>query len=974
MSRYLEMFLLGRFEVRLDGQPVPIDSRPVQSLLTYLALHPNIDHRREKLAGVIWPDSGEASARANLRQALWRLRQAIGDDHLQVESESLRLTTGPSCRVDAVVLDADIGDLDLDAYRGELLPGVYDDWVVLERDRLESVYQRRVQAAVGDLVRQGRWSEVLRSAEAWVARGQVPEPAYRALMTAHAALGDLGAMAQAYQRCVDALRSDLGVDASQETQELFRKLRSGERTPAAAAATSEGTLAAGNLPAQTNTFIGRETEIEAIREQLTRPETRLLTLTGPGGTGKTRLAIRVASSLQGQFEHGVRFVDLESLSEASRVASAIAVALGVRERGEIPVQEALGALLRQRQLLIVLDNFEHVIEAAPLVGQLLAVAPGVKFLVTSRESLQIYGESEFSVAPLPLPAIQTSASAASVAKSDSVRLFVERARAARPDWELTNENAAAIAEICRRVDGLPLALELAAARVRIFPPEELLARLESRLGTLTAGPRDVPDRQRTLRGTIAWSYDHLEEPDRTLFARLSVFAGGATLFAAEAVCAEAGQADFPDALLSLVNKSLIRQEPGSEGGVRYRMLETLREFAIERLQESGAEGEIRERHAGYFADWMEEAASWMDGPHQLVWLDRMQADHDNLRAALKWALESGAVELGLRLAGAAAPLWVVRGHLQEGYDTSRALLERAVGAPASLPLARTTIGAARLAYRQNNLEAAERLYATALELFRKLGDVRGAASSLIGIGMSETERGEYRVAPKRFAQALGEHRSVGDHSGEGNALINLGWTAMRAGDYGPAKEYLHDGLAAYQRAGDAVGVAFTYSGLGELYLRTGDLDQASRFLQDSLQARRALGDKWGMGATLGSMGWAALEGGDAASAAARLKESLRLRNELGEKGGMAWCLEKMAEVAAATDASDRAVTLYGGAAELRSSIGSSIDPADQAAHQQRLASLREQLGEAEFESAWRRGVQLTLPDLILYAYETGPGG
>src|SRR5918999_2099459 len=395
-----------------------------------------------------------------------------------------------------------------------------------------------------------------------------------------------------------------------------------------------------NLPMQPTPLVGREREVEDVRGRLLAPEVRLLTLTGPGGTGKTRLALQAAADLLDEFEDGVFFVALATLTDPTLVASTVAQVLGVRESGDQPLIEGVKDYLKDKLLLLVLDNFEQVLEAAPLAGELLS-APRLKVLATSRIPLAVYGEHEYAVPPLAVPDPKRLPGLEALSQYEAVRLFIERARAAKADFAVTSENAPAVAEICARLDGLPLAIELAAARVKLLPPGAMLGRLGRRLKLLTGGARDLPERQRTLRGAIAWSHTLLEEGEKTLFARMAIVSGGRTLEAVEAVCDAEGDlpVDAFEGVSSLLDKSLLRQEEGPEGEPRFVMLETIHEFAREKLGQSAEAEEIKRTHAQYFLTLAEEAYAELRGPHQLEWLERLEAEHDKMRAALSWAME-----------------------------------------------------------------------------------------------------------------------------------------------------------------------------------------------------------------------------------------------------------------------------------------------------------------------------------------------
>ena len=724
-----------------------------------------------------------------------------------------------------------------------------------------------------------------------------------------------------------------------------------------------------NLPIQLTSFIGRSSEIEEIEQLLSSG--RLLTLTGPGGSGKTRLAIKVAAEMLEDFPDGVFFVALAPITDPGLVASTIAQSLGVTEVAGRSIVDSLKDYLRSKSLLLLLDNFEQVISAAPLVSELFAVSNKLKVLVTSREALRISGEQEYPVPPLSLPDLSQLPSPESLSQFAAVELFVRRAQSVKPDFQITNETAPIIVGICHRLDGLPLAIELAAARIKLLPPGAMLARLEHRLEFLTGGKRDLPARQQTLRNTIAWSYDLLNEDERRLFRLLSVFVGGCNFDAVEAVTGNhSDHVPMLDQLGSLLDKSLLQEVEDSNGQPRFLMLGLLSEFGLEKLVSSGEHEKIRQRHVNFFLAFAEEAEANQERSEQIYWIDRMEQEHDNLRAALEWSCNSETSgDICLRLAGALGYFWEAHGYFNEGRERLSAVLSMEVAQGRTEARAKLLARAAELAFRQSDYPATISLAAESLSIYREVGDLRGTASALIRLGNAATEVGDYATASRYLEESLIIWRKLEDKHGIARALISSGWTVLRSGDYLLAYERLEEALSISRVLGDTRTMGFELAGLGEVAMRQGDYPRATRLVEESLELRRQLGNKWGVGVSLGILGWVALRERDWDRAVARFSESLEVRREIGDEGGSAWCLERLAEVAMEHEQAEKAVRLISAAATLRDSIGSVIDHVDLGEYESNLASLRGKLGEERFSAAWDEGSALTLEQAADYAVQ-----
>jgi predicted ATPase/DNA-binding XRE family transcriptional regulator len=680
-----------------------------------------------------------------------------------------------------------------------------------------------------------------------------------------------------------------------------------------------------DLPATATDLIGREGDIAAL-DALLRQGARILTITGPGGVGKTSLAIRVAREAADRFPDGVVFVPLAAVDDPALVVPTVAHAIRAPETGSASLLDALSAFLAGRRVLLVLDNLEQVLAAAPALAALSRSCEGLALLVTSRAPLRVAGEREYPVQPLPVPALASVPGVADVVANPAVALFIERAGAVSPGFALDRANAAVVAAICRRLDGLPLAIELAAARLRLLTPMELLSRLDAALPILAGGARDLPERQRTMRDAVAWSYDLLDEREQRLFRRLSVFRGGWTLAAAEDVV---GGDDLPAGevfglLAALVEQSLVVAWP-EDGGSRYRLLVPVQEFAAERLELAGEAGAVRRRHAMACLDLTGQAAEGIIGPRQVEWLARLEAARDNIRAAFQWLLDSGEWDLASRLGWNLWTFWWIHGYHIEGREFMSRLLDEGGELP-PLVRARALGVAGEMAFGQADLDRATDAGEESAALFAAAGDARSAA----------------RVG------------------------LVLGLIALARSDLDAARRHLEPAATVFRAAGTPHWASLVISALGMLPFREGDYDRADALLAEGRALAMEAGDRFSRYIALYNASRLALARGDLGHAAALFLEGLRFSIEANDRANVAYCLEGLAAIAVARDRHRLAARLLGGAHALFETVGGRVYTyrPDGALRERTEAAARARLDASGWDAAWAEGAAMSLPDLI----------
>ncbi len=1006
------------------------------ALLAFLAFPPGRTHARDDLARQFWAEDEPEAGRTSLRQALSSLRRqleppgappesvlradrltvslnpnAISVDVAEFEDQ-LRIASRPETTREAKVeaLARAVG-----LYRGAFLPGYYEDWALSERERLEVSHLEALTKLTELLAQSGDWERATVYARRAVAADPLREESHQALMRLLVASGQPSAALLQYETLERLLREELDEKPSRETREMARRIREDGAAAAAASAAAAAIPRSGSgapaapaprrpppspavpiaappstlpqqtltpartrhLPIQFTRFFGRDAELARVQELLRADDTRLLTLTGPGGSGKTRLATEAAECLTDVFSGGLWFVPLSDVTGAARIAGSLVEALGLPPSVEdAPFARAAKALEshgKRGPVLVVFDGFEHLVEqGAPVVHALMARVPALFCLVTSRQRLDLSGEQEYPIQPLPVP---TGPGAPErLMEFSSVQLFADRARAAQPDFAITRANAEAVARLCERLEGMPLAIELAAAWAQVLTPAQMLDKLRARFELLASRRRDLSARHRSLRATIEWSYRLLPPELQRFFARLSVFRGGWTLEAAETVCEEPLALEY---LQQLRERSLLGVEE-AQAAMRYRLLETLREFAEEQV-DAAERTALSQRHLDWCLALAERAQDMLRGSEQALWMDRLETEHDNLRAALTWCKTSECeADKGLWLAGALSRFWRVRGHFSEGRShladvlARSEMMDREEHSRHALlsPRAKVMASAATLALFQSDYEAARALFESSLTLAREAQDKTRISDALRSLGIIAREYGDYETAQSQFEESLVLAREMDDWEGVINCLRSLGLMAKDRGDYPAAQRLFEESLALAKQREDKRSIALALHNLGDVARGQEDFTAAHDLYEASLALHREVGNRLGIAAVLSSLGSVARDQGDLAQARALYEEGLRLERDAGDRKGIARSLGAFASVAAANQDPNRAARLLGAANALVEAIGGTLSPAERGDIDRTVAAVHTALGEASFSRAWEAGRAMSPDEAAAFALET----
>jgi predicted ATPase/DNA-binding SARP family transcriptional activator len=950
MSPRLALHLLGPPKLEIDNSPVTVDRRKTLALLAYLAVNRG-GHTRDFLSGMLWPGYDQERAFSNLRHILWETQQSIGEGWMLANRETVGFIAAGVDRGSGRNIWLDVAQFETLAaewraqtdislripllmdsvklYRNHFLTGFslkdsphFNEWAFTVAEDLRHQFAGALSMLAGDHCSLGQAETAIPYAKRLVALDPLNEASHRQLMQVYVQAGQNTAAMKQFHTCEQTLRKELGVDPQPETRALYKQIRKGEIKPIQPVKQKEIGAPGHNIPFQISKFIGREEELDAIADLIA--DHRLVTLVGTGGIGKTRLALKTGEQLLNKYANGVWFVELASLSDPVLVPQAVAQLFHIAEQADEPLTQKLARVLRSRTFLIILDNCEHLLDAsAQLADALLKSCPNLKVLVTSREPLRITGEAQYHVPSLGLPDLQQLLE--KMLGYESIQLFEERARLVQENFSLTMENASSIAQICHRLDGIPLAIELAAARVDMFSTEQIAARLDESLKLLTGGSRTALSRQQTLRASIDWSWKLLSEPEQVLLQRLAIFAGGWTLEGADEVC-EGGfvkASDVLDLLGDLVEKSLVLFDSGN---ARYRMLETIRQYAHEKFRETDEVDIIREKHLAWMVAWAEQIQPELHGRNQVARFNDAENELNNIRQAVEWGLRTGQIESSMRIYIALS--YFMDGHVP--FQESRRWLEMGISRREQMSkdtLARTFSEAAWLTFRQDDPKSGIPFAEESLALAEELGDQLLIACALRSMGRNQVSNGDFTLAEHYYEKSRLLFQELGDNDGLVSAVSALSIAVAYQDNFPRARQLLEDHLRLLDDLDDVSTSAWFHFALGSFKVLQGELDQA----------------------------------------ADHLKNSLLLYRQINHFHFIGNCLIACGALANGRKQFLRAAQIFGAREAMHDSIGTNLDPGLKRLYIFQVDQTRAMLNESDFASAWDEGREMTMEQAIEYA-------